>query len=52
MATITMMFVVLDQGYDHSWRDKIIEASGVHPQWFADLQTSAVGDMMIGLPSV
>ncbi|KAJ7475540.1 hypothetical protein B0H11DRAFT_2235250 [Mycena galericulata] len=45
MATISLWFVLLDDQFDSSWRDVVVESSGVHPQWFADLQTSAVGDM-------
>ncbi|KAJ7731460.1 hypothetical protein DFH07DRAFT_968786 [Mycena maculata] len=47
MATISMMFAILDHENYPSWRDQIIEASGVHAQWFADLQVSPVGDMTI-----
>ncbi|KAJ7085962.1 hypothetical protein C8R44DRAFT_893809 [Mycena epipterygia] len=45
MATISMMFAFLDHSYDPSWRNKIAETPGIHPQWIADLEDSAVGNM-------
>ncbi|KAJ7163645.1 hypothetical protein C8R46DRAFT_1221064 [Mycena filopes] len=52
MAEITMYFIALDAlaplkavPGQNPWRDQVIEYSGVHPQWFADLENSAVGDM-------
>lgn len=46
MATIAMMFVLLDHRHrDDSWRFRVMNASKVHPQWFADLESSAAGDM-------
>ncbi|KAF7335604.1 hypothetical protein MVEN_02215000 [Mycena venus] len=48
MATIAMMFVLLDHPHrDDSWRIRVMNASNVHPQWFADLESSAAGDMNI-----
>ncbi|KAJ7044227.1 hypothetical protein C8F04DRAFT_1250174 [Mycena alexandri] len=45
MATITMMFVLLDHHHrDNPWRLRVIKAAKVHPQWFADLESSAAGD--------
>ncbi|KAJ6587821.1 hypothetical protein B0H10DRAFT_1961287 [Mycena sp. CBHHK59/15] len=46
MATMTMMILVLGK-FGNSWRDAVIAKSGVHPQWFADLEASAVGDLNI-----
>ncbi|KAJ6602948.1 hypothetical protein B0H10DRAFT_2230052 [Mycena sp. CBHHK59/15] len=50
MAAITMMFLALQERLgksEESWRMSVIKLSGVHPQWFADLESSAVGDMSI-----
>ncbi|KAJ7702632.1 hypothetical protein B0H17DRAFT_1194524 [Mycena rosella] len=45
MATITMMFVLFNRFADISWRIFVIESCWCHPQWFADLESSAVGNM-------
>ncbi|KAJ7437530.1 hypothetical protein FB451DRAFT_1305503 [Mycena latifolia] len=45
MGTVAMMFSILDHHFPPSWRDTVIEYSGVHPQWLAELQISAIGDM-------
>ncbi|KAK7006112.1 hypothetical protein R3P38DRAFT_2555656, partial [Favolaschia claudopus] len=48
MAAITMMFVLLDaRDADGSWRHRVTAAAQVPPQWFADLENSAVGNMQI-----
>ncbi|KAK7013903.1 hypothetical protein R3P38DRAFT_2545985, partial [Favolaschia claudopus] len=48
MAAITMMFVLLDaRDADGSWRHRVMAAAQVPPQWFADLESSAVGNMKI-----
>ncbi|KAJ7465196.1 hypothetical protein FB451DRAFT_1179372 [Mycena latifolia] len=46
MGTVAMMFSILNHHFPPSWwRDTVIEYSGVHPQWLAELQISAIGDM-------
>ncbi|KAJ7075239.1 hypothetical protein B0H15DRAFT_961708 [Mycena belliarum] len=47
MAQISLMFFILNHTYTDSWREKVIESSRVHPQWFADLESSVVGNMKI-----
>ncbi|KAK7024096.1 hypothetical protein R3P38DRAFT_2531002, partial [Favolaschia claudopus] len=48
MAKIAMMFLLLDNHFGNNlWRERVIETSEVHPQWFADLEHSAAGDMGI-----
>lgn len=45
MANITMMFVLLDWRGVVAWRERVMEATDAHPQWFADLESSAAGNM-------
>jgi hypothetical protein len=44
MAATTLMLVLLDTFNDKSWRDHVMETTKVHPQWLADLESSAVGN--------
>ncbi|KAK7046279.1 hypothetical protein R3P38DRAFT_2507877 [Favolaschia claudopus] len=47
MATITMMFLVFEgQGWAN-WRDRVLETSGLHSAWFAEVESSAVGDLRL-----
>ncbi|KAK7048795.1 hypothetical protein R3P38DRAFT_2505225, partial [Favolaschia claudopus] len=47
MSTITMMFLIFEgQGWS-SWRDRVLETSGLHSAWFAEVESSAVGDLKL-----
>ncbi|KAJ7818020.1 hypothetical protein B0H13DRAFT_1922528 [Mycena leptocephala] len=47
MGNLTMMMVASDYRGVPNWRQKVIDISQVHSQWFADLEASAVGDLHI-----
>jgi hypothetical protein len=50
MASITMMFFLLDARGPSDWRDRVLEKLDFeqgHAQWFADLENSAVGNRTI-----
>jgi hypothetical protein len=48
MASISFMLIVLEfqekQSQVFNWRDQVLARSGIHYQWLADLESSAVGD--------
>jgi hypothetical protein len=48
MATITLMFLILAHRESlidrFNWREKVLERTGIHPEWLAALESSAAGD--------
>jgi hypothetical protein len=45
MVCITLMFVLLERVANEWWRARVVKALDCHPQWFCDLELSAVGDL-------
>jgi hypothetical protein len=48
MATITLMFLILAHRESlidrFNWCEKVLEQTGIHPEWLAALESSAAGD--------
>jgi hypothetical protein len=48
MAALTLMLRIMDDLWQHipdfCWRERVLERTGIHPQWLGDLEMSAVGD--------
>jgi hypothetical protein len=48
MAALTLMLLIMDdlttRKENFKWRDTVLQKTGIHPQWLAELEKSVVGD--------